>query len=175
MKVLTLNGNKLASLIFAFFCTAIIIYVGVVNHQAVVVTATIPETATVALVVEGFGYGNGGTKEFLYSELSFSAVLSDEAPMYEEEVRQIENTGREVIAQIQDIGTLEAEVVYVRGNSLVEIENNLKRVLARAENGESIVVAVELGETGAYAAQAISNITKNFPHIEIVSLNRFSS
>ena len=52
MKVFTINGPKLANIVFAFLCTTVIVYVGFLNNQAVVVTATVRPTVPVVLVVD---------------------------------------------------------------------------------------------------------------------------
>ena len=170
MKIMTVNGRKWASAFFAVLCVGIIGYVGVLNHHTVAVSSTLPERATVALVVNGFGYDNTGAREFLYSDIHFTAVLADDAPLYQEDSKQIAYTGREVVAEL---GTdLDVEVVVIQVGSVSAMENSIKRALARAEQGERIAIAIELGEHAPYVVKTITDLSNRFGHIEIVSLGQ---
>ena len=52
MKVFTINGPKLASLMFAMLCASVIVYVGFVNNQTVMVTAPVRQSVPLVLVVD---------------------------------------------------------------------------------------------------------------------------
>ena len=169
MRIMTLNGRKWASTFFAVLCVGVITYVGVLNHHTVVVSSTLPERATVGLVVNGFGYDNIGTREFLYSDIRFTAVLAMDAPLYQEDSKQIAYTGREVVSALAS--DMDVELVVIQAGSVTTMENSLKRALARAEKGERIAIAVELGEHAPYLVKTITDLTSAFGHINIVSLS----
>ncbi|MCL1936215.1 MAG: hypothetical protein FWF57_07585 [Defluviitaleaceae bacterium] len=174
MKIFTINGNKLANLFFAFFCMGVIVYVGILNHHTIVVTATVRNTIPIALVVDGFGDGSSGSREFLYMDIAFTGIVNKNFPMAEEYERLLLLSGREVYSNIDEI---EFEVIYIDGvSSISYIEENIKTAINMAEKiGHGIIVA-RLGENGGLnTVTAISNILQEINYIEFVTVGELKN
>lgn len=68
MKIFTFNGPKAAYNIFACVCLLAIVYFGFVKDMAVAVSSEPVKTTYLAIIIDDFGNGGDGTKEFLYME-----------------------------------------------------------------------------------------------------------
>ena len=170
MKVFTLNGPKMANVAFAFLCMTIIVYVGFLNHHTVVVTATITPTVPIALVVDGFGTGQSGTREFLYMDIAFSGIVDNTAPWAAEDERLLNASGKEIFTDIMEI---DFETIHIDGiGDISEIEENLRRAVEQAKNDGFGVIVARLGVNGGvHSANAINNIYREIDNIEFVTIS----
>ena len=103
MKVFVLNGRKAAYTLFGVFCFCVLVYVGFLPEvESVVASADITQTTYVAIVVEGFGSGFSGTKEFLYMSTPYIGVVSPDKPYANEEIRFLAEGQRDVFIHVGD-------------------------------------------------------------------------
>jgi len=98
MKILTLNGAKTALNIFAGICIFTLVYFGFVhNSGAVIVSGEPARTSYLAVVVNGFGHGGCGTREFMYLDIPMTAGVMPGVPYTEDDTRRLIANGKEVI------------------------------------------------------------------------------
>ena len=98
MKILTLNGAKTALNIFAGICIFTLVYFGFVhNSGAVVVSGEPARTSYLAIVINGFGHGGCGTREFMYLDIPMTAGVMPAAPYTEADARRLTANGKEII------------------------------------------------------------------------------
>lgn len=171
MKVITLNGQKLASAAFALLCCTVIMYVGFINPHTVAVTATVQPTVPIALVVEGFGTGQNGTREFLYMDIAFSGIVDNTAPLAQEDKELLISGGREVFLNYSELGFAPIRIDGMQ--SVAAIEQNLRDAIEMAEKTGYAVVIAQLGEGGGiYTAKAIANVISDTSNINFVTISR---
>lgn len=160
MKVFTVNGPKLANVIFAFACTSVIVYFGFVSDNTIVVTATSQPSIPVAMVIEGFGYGQIGTREFMYIDIPFTAVVDSAAPQAVEDTYHLIVAGREVVSNIAEIG--------LSGINITS-ENSLKDAIEKSQENGFVLIFAQLSID---IAQEINNILYNEEHINFVTVSQ---
>ena len=101
MKIFTFNGPRAASNIFAGVCVLTLIYFGFFNTNAAVTVSSEPvETTYLAIIIDDFGNGGDGTKEFMYMDIPFTGAVMPGCPNSVEEARQLLANGKEVIVHI---------------------------------------------------------------------------
>ena len=101
MKIFTFNGPKAASNIFAGICIFALIYFGFLNNNAAIAVSSEPiKTTYLAIIIDDFGNGSDGTKEFMYMDIPFTGAVMPNCPSSEEDTRQLLANGKEVIVHI---------------------------------------------------------------------------
>ena len=98
MKIFTLNGAKAALNVFAGVCVITLIYFGFIhNSGAVAVSGEPVRTSYLAIVINGFGHGGDGTREFMYLDIPLTTAVMPAAPYTEDDTRRLIANGKEVI------------------------------------------------------------------------------
>ena len=98
MKIFTLNGAKAALNVFAGVCIFTLIYFGFLhNSGAVLVSGEPVRTSYIALIINGFGHGACGTREFLYLDIPFTAGVMPGSPHTGDEARRLVANGKEIM------------------------------------------------------------------------------
>jgi len=98
MKILTLNGAKTALNIFAGICIFTLVYFGFIhNSGAVVVSGEPTRTSYLAVVINGFGHGGCGTREFMYLDIPMTAGVMPSSPYTQDDTLRLIANGKEVI------------------------------------------------------------------------------
>lgn len=166
MKVLTINGPKTASILFACLCAMVILYVGFFNDNTMAVSSHVSEPTTyVAVIVNGFGTGQEGTKEFLYMNLPFTAVLSDTGTQRDADQQALGQTHAQVI-EVADLSDLNVYQVENKRN-LAHIEEKLLKIIEEAN--VYTVLFVDLGPYAHHTAHAIQAIHTQNPHLSFIT------
>jgi len=170
MKVFSINGRKFANVVFGLFCASILVYMGFAAHDIVVASADdIPPTYAV-LIVEQFGTGEHGTREFLYMDLPFVAVMAKDGAYADEDSARLVESGREVVESMD----FDDSVVRLTGaRDVAKIENSIKSAIRATEDSGYVVFVASIGEdSGRYAAQALNNLKDLFAekNVQFVSL-----
>jgi len=98
MKIFTLNGAKTALNVFAGICIVTLIYFGFLhNSGAVVVSGEPTQTSYLALIINGFGHGACGTREFMYLDIPFTAGVMPDSPYTDDDVRRLVANGKDLM------------------------------------------------------------------------------
>jgi len=101
LKIFTFNGIKAAYNAFAAVCIVTLIYFGFLNNNtAVAVSGEAVKTTYLAIIIDDFGNGSDGTKEFMYMDIPFTGAVMPGCPNSGEEARQLLANGKEVIVHI---------------------------------------------------------------------------
>lgn len=119
MKVFVLNGPKIGYSLFGLFCFSILIYIGFAPQiDTVIASAEVTETTYVAVVISGFGSGVDGTKEFLYMDTPFTALVEPAMPFTNDEIRLLSNGYRDVFLDITTPVTSTSEYLNINFNDI---------------------------------------------------------
>ncbi|MCL2565161.1 MAG: divergent polysaccharide deacetylase family protein [Defluviitaleaceae bacterium] len=98
MKTLTLNGPKTMLNIFTAICLLTLVYFGFIhNSGALPVSGEPVSTSYLAVIINGFGNGAEGTREFMYLDVPFTAAVLPGGTYTGDESRQLLANGKEVI------------------------------------------------------------------------------
>lgn len=152
MKVFVLNGSKIGYSLFGLLCFFVLIYIGFGPQiDTVIASAEVTETTYVALVISGFGSGVDGTREFLYMDTPFTALVEPSMPYTNEEIRLLSNGNRDVFLDITTIVTNTSEFLnidfnYIQGinihgkSKLMQNKDIALQVLGLAKDNNLIVI-----------------------------------
>jgi len=143
MKTLTLNGPKTALNIFTCLCVFTLIYFGFIhNSGALPVSGEPVSTSYVAIIINGFGNGAEGTREFMYMDIPFTAAVLPGGTYTRDEARQLLANGKEVIIHMP------MEARNMRNVTLPEI--NIMDSNTKAEARAALLKAIDQipGATG---------------------------
>lgn len=145
MKVLVLNGRKAAYTLFGIFCFSILVYVGFIPQiDSVVVSTEVKQTTYVAIIIEGFGSGLSGTREFLYMSIPYTGVVTPNMPYTDEEIRLLSQGQRDVFIHVE--GALEKNFNNISGinihssSTFIQDKNIALELMAFAKDNDLIVV-----------------------------------
>jgi|GEM_PF-2035933 len=148
MKVFVLNGRKAAYTLFGTFCFLVLVYVGFLPQiDSVVASADITQTTYVAIVIEGFGSGLSGTKEFLYMDIPYTGAVMQEKPYTDEEIRLLSNDFRNVFVYID--GATNKNFNNIDGisikstNDFLQNQEIVLELMTFAKNNNLIVIDTE--------------------------------
>jgi len=118
----------------------------------VTVSGDMRKPAHIALVIDGFGHGHSGTREFSYLDIPFVAVVDPTGPRAEEDKRYLENSGRKVIESIDEI-ELEA-FLHI---------NDLNKIIKTAQQNNYAIVLVDLSDgKGLLSAGSIHKLLTQY-------------
>ena len=138
MKIFTLNGSKAALNIFAGLCVFTLIYFGFIhNSGTVAVIGEQAETSYLAIVINGFGFGDGGdgTREFMYMNIPFTGAVVPGGTYSREEAQRLLANGNEVVIHMP------MEAVNMRSVRLPEI--NIMDSHTKAEARAALLKAID--------------------------------
>lgn len=152
MKVFVFNGPKVAYGLFGVLCFFVLLYVGFAPQiDTVIASADVAETTYVAVVIDGFGSGLEGTKEFLYMDIPYTAIVEPSMSHTSEEIRLLSQGSKDVILDIRDpvcgISTiLELDINNIQGikispkSRLMQDEEVALQLLSFAKEDNLILV-----------------------------------
>lgn len=134
MKVFVFNGPKVGYGLFGTFCLLVILYVGFAPQiDTVIASADVTETTYIALVIDGFGSGIEGTREFLYMDIPYTAIVEPSMSHTSEEIRLLSKGQRDVLLDIRDPSSGIKTILEVDVNNLQGININGKSKLMQDE------------------------------------------
>ena len=116
MKILTLNGPKAAINIFTAICVFTLVYFGFIhNSDTLPVSGEPTKISYLVIIINGFGNGADGTREFMYMDIPFTAAVMPGGSYTEDEAHRLLANGKEVIINMP------MEAKNMRNISLPEI------------------------------------------------------
>jgi len=155
MKIFTLNAPRTALNFFAGLCVLTLIYFGFVhNREAVAVSGEPANTSYLAIIINGFGYGGVGVREFLYMDIPFTGGVIPGAPHTEDETRRLVANGKDVMIHMP------MEARNMRGVWLpdIHIMNSHTKAEARAALLKAIdQIPSATGITNRYDSKVMDN------------------
>ena len=171
MKVLTINGPKAATLIFACLCAIVIAYVGFFSPNTMPVASHNEPINYVAVIVNGFGTGLDGTKEFMYLDLPFTAIVSPEGTYAEADTALLRSANNEILERFTP-NTLD---VYK-----IENTSNMSKTSEKIENILDTtdiyrILFIDLGKDANYTAHALNSLYLENNNLHFITISQLLS
>ncbi|MCL2593450.1 MAG: divergent polysaccharide deacetylase family protein [Defluviitaleaceae bacterium] len=182
MKIFTLNGPKVAYTFFSIFCAAVILWFGFLrggdNAYPTSGGYQFQNTVYVAIVIDDFGNGKDGTREFLYMDIPFTGIVMAEQAFSAEEERLLRDAGKDVILNTQsqrNVELLESLEIDISRLIYLDKTQNVKRIeenfLKTAEIARDKGFAIAIGRVGQNGgrttAKAMQNIRDTYADMSV--------
>ena len=169
LKIFTFNGPKAAYTFFSILCAVVILYFGFLRQENTTpVSGTPLEKVYVAVVIDDFGNGKDGTKEFLYMDIPFTGIVLSDMAFSEEEARRLQSAGKDVILNTQGKRNTELlEELSVDISKLIYLDKtqNTKRIednfIKTAEIARDEGFAIAIGHVGQNGGKATAKVMKS--------------
>lgn len=173
MRVLTINGPKAGSIIFACLCAVVILYFGFFSQNTVAVSSDIDKPTTyVAVIVNGFGTGSDGTKDFLYMGIPFTAIINQSGSSIDEDTKALKDINAEIANNV-DLTNLEVYKIENK-NNISSIQDKISKVLDKSQM--YAIFFVNLGTYANNTAQAIRALDQDPDYnLEFVTISELLS